>query len=125
MPVTPAPQHAATPAAQHASNPSGTTASGSGASAAESAVRAYLNALARGDNSTATSYLASGLPTETFMGPSAQIISIQASASSEHPGVYKVGADVKASSGEYFTTFMVQPAVTGGYQIYDHYSIKP
>jgi hypothetical protein len=37
---------------------------------------------------------------------------------------YRVTADVKASSGEYFETFTVAPG-PGGLQIVDHYWIKP
>lgn len=91
-----------------------------GTSQAASVVRAYLGALARGDRATATSYLASGLPGETFMNQQAQILSVH----SVQTGMqYHVTADVRATTGEYYVTFTVQPG-TGGLQIVDHYSIK-
>ncbi len=117
-PLTPAPIHAST------AEPAATTApAAAGAARAESVVRSYLSALARGDNATAASYLTNGSPSETFMGPTAQIVSVQATAGGT-PGVYKVGADIKAAGGEYYSTFMVEPGPSG-YQIYDHYTIKP
>lgn len=121
-PVTPAPAHATPPAPAAAPLASGAGASG-GAAGAEAVVRSYLSALSRGDNATAATYLTNGSPSETFMGPTAQIVSVQAKPGGT-PGVYKVGADIKASGGEYYSTFMVEPGPSG-YQIYDHYTIKP
>jgi hypothetical protein len=84
-------------------------------------VRSYLNALSRGDRSGAASYLATGSPGETFMDSSAHIQSINADATGR--GNYKVGADVKTSTGEYYITFTVAPG-PGGLQINDHFAIK-
>ena len=37
---------------------------------------------------------------------------------------YRVTADVETSSGEYYVTFTVE-GVRSGYEITDHYAIKP
>ena len=91
-----------------------------GTNQAASVVRAYLGALARGDRATATSYLASGVPGETFMSSDARVLSVHPVQSGSQ---YHVTADVKASTGEYYVTFTLQPG-PGGLQIIDHYSIK-
>lgn len=100
-----------------------TPAAPSGGSAgATAAVRAYLGALARGDESTATSYLSKGLPSETFMNASAHINSIESTKNAN--GSYTVTADVTTASGEYFSTFTVEHTPFG-MQITDHYTIRP
>lgn len=100
-----------------------TVANYSAANSADAAavVRSYLGAIARGDRATATSYLAHGLPSETFMDASSHVESVRSSRLSKQR--YKVTADVQTSSGEYFITFTVEPG-PGGLQITDHYSIK-
>lgn len=85
-------------------------------------MRSYLGALARGDRETATSYLAHGTPTETFMNSGARIASIRTAAGGAQQ--YTVTADVQTSSGEYYTTFTVEQGPIG-LQITDHYTIKP
>ena len=85
-------------------------------------VRSYLGALARGDRTAASAYLAHGAPSEVFMGSGARIESIRsASVGAEQ---YKVTADVQTESGEYYVTFTLEPG-PGGLQITDHYAIKP
>ena len=84
-------------------------------------MRAYLGALARGDKATATSYLLSGLPSETFMDQSARVLSVRADPIGK--GSYKAAADVRTSTGEYYITFTLGPG-PGGLQIADHYGIK-
>jgi hypothetical protein len=111
---TTAPVHTAAPL-EHAAAPSGDTR-------AAAVVRSYLGALARGDRETATSYLAHGTPTETFMSSGARIESIRTAAGGA--AQYTVTADVQTSSGEYYTTFTVQQGPIG-LQITDHYTIKP
>jgi hypothetical protein len=88
---------------------------------ASSVVRKYLEALARGDQSTAAGYLTSGLPNESYLSPSAKIQSINSDKNSD--GSYKVTADVTTPKGEYFETFRVENGPYG-YQISDHYTIK-
>jgi hypothetical protein len=88
---------------------------------ASSVVRKYLEAVARGDQSTAAGYLTSGLPSETYMSPSAKIQNISSDKNSD--GSYKVTADVTTPKGEYFETFRVENGPYG-YQISDHYTIK-
>jgi hypothetical protein len=85
-------------------------------------VRSYLEALARGDRATATSYLAHGLPNESFMNADSHIESIR----SANVGAqqYRVTADVQTGSGEYYVTFTVEQG-PAGLQITDHYAIKP
>lgn len=97
-------------------------APGGGSDRATGVVHSYLSALARGDESSAASYLMSGLPNEKFMGPGAKITSINAVKNDD--GTYKVTADIQTQSGEYFETFTVENG-PNGMQISDHYAIKP
>ncbi len=92
-----------------------------GTNQAAGIVRSYLGALARGDRATATSYLASGLPGETFMSSDARIVSIHSVQTTN--AQYRVTADVRASTGDYYVTFTLEPG-SGGLQIVDHYSIR-
>ncbi|MGA8661164.1 MAG: hypothetical protein WB644_02555 [Candidatus Cybelea sp.] len=89
---------------------------------AASLVRSYLEALARGDRATASTYLASGSASETFMSGESQIESIRSTPQSNSN--YLVTADVKSGGVEYYATFTVAPG-PGGLQITDHYYIKP
>ena len=97
-------------------------ATASGDDRAAGVVRSYLEALARGDRATAGSYLASGLPSETFMSPNARIESIHASPLGT--AQYRVTADVQTTDGEYYVIYTVQQG-SGGLQITDHYALKP
>ena len=110
-----APPATTPPAPAHTVSPSGNTH-------AASVVRSYLEALAHGDRGTASTYLAHGYPTESFMNSESRIESI----SSANVGgqQYRVGADVQTSSGEYFITFTLQQSA-GGMLITDHSAIKP
>ncbi len=110
-PATPSRAAAATPAPNYVAP---------GPDQAAGIVRSYLGALARGDRATATSYLARGLPGETFMDSSARVVSVRPSTLGSQ---YKVIADVQTSNGQYAVTFVLEPG-TGGLQIVDHYSIK-
>jgi hypothetical protein len=110
------PPHSPTPAPAPLNN----TASSD--SQAAQVVRYYLQALARGDRATATSYLAQGAPNETFMNAGSHIESIRSA--SVGTKQYKVTADVQTESGEYYVTFTLEPGPTG-LQITEHYSIKP
>jgi hypothetical protein len=85
-------------------------------------VRSYLQALVRGDRTTAASYLAHGLPSENFVNSGSHIESIRSSSVGMEQ--YRVTADVQTSTGEYYVTFTVQQG-PGGLQITDRYSIKP
>jgi hypothetical protein len=89
---------------------------------ATSVVRAYLDALAHGDRTAAASYLATGTPSETFMNTDSRIESIRSS--NVGPQEYRVTADVQTGSGEYYITFTVEQNPSG-FEITDHYSIKP
>ena len=112
VPATPSRAAAITPAPNYVAP---------GTSQAAGIVRSYLGALARGDRATATSYLASGLPGETFMSSDARIVSVHSLQTTGSQ--YRVTADVRASTGEYYVTFTLEPG-TGGLQIVDHYSIR-
>lgn len=85
-------------------------------------VRSYLDALARGDRAEASSYLAHGTPSETFMNAESHIESIRSATIGDRQ--YRVTADVQTTSGEYYVTFTVENGPLG-LQITDHYSIKP
>jgi hypothetical protein len=111
-PATPAPA-APTPVA-HPNAPAGESAA--------SLVRSYLEALAHGDSSSASTYLAGGSPSETFMNGEAQIESVRAAPGSNSG--YQVTADVKSGGVEYYGTFTVVPGPSG-LQITDHYWIRP
>jgi hypothetical protein len=87
-----------------------------------SLVRSYLEALAHGDRATASTYLAGGSASETFMTGEAQIESIRSTPGSNSG--YQVTADVKSGGAEYYGTFVVVPGPSG-LQITDHYWIKP
>ncbi len=87
-----------------------------------SLVRSYLEALAHGDRTTASTYLAGGSPSETFMNGEAQIESVRSTPGSNSG--YQVTADVKSGGVEYYGTFTVVPGPSG-LQITDHYWIKP
>jgi hypothetical protein len=89
---------------------------------AASLVRSYLEALAHGDRATASTYLAGGSASETFMSGEAQIGSIRSTPQGNSN--YLVTADVKSGGVEYYATFTVAPG-PGGLQITDHYWIKP
>lgn len=91
-------------------------------SRASTVVRSYLEALAHGDRAGAASYLAHGLPSETFMNPDARIESIRSANIGAQQ--YRVTADVQTASGEYYVTFTVENGPLG-LQITDHYAIKP
>lgn len=85
-------------------------------------MRNYLAALARNDVATASSYLASGTASETFMANGGHVQSVTAR-SAGVSGAYKVTANVATSSGDYFIEFTVQGG-GDGYIITDHYAIK-
>ena len=117
------PVHVATqPPAHKLATPASTPVAGAVDDNASSVVRSYLAALARGDRTTAATYLSHGLPSETFMNGDAHIESIRAT--SVGPERYHVTADVLTSGGEYYATFTVEQGPSG-LQIADHYWIKP
>jgi hypothetical protein len=99
-----------------------TAASVAGADPAAALVRSYLQALARGDLATATSYLAHGTPSETFMNSGSHIESIRSASVGAQR--YQVTADVQNANGEYYVTCTVEPG-PAGLQITEHYWIKP
>lgn len=93
-----------------------------GSDRAATVVRSYLDALARGDRTSAGAYLAHGSPSETFMSQDARIESIHSA--NVGPQQYQVTADVQTSTGEYYITFNLEQG-PAGLLITDHYSIKP
>jgi hypothetical protein len=84
-------------------------------------VRAYLYALARGNTSQATSYLASGSPDEPFMR-GARVADVESTSNGD--GTYLVTADVRARGGSYRVTCTVA-ALPQGMVITDHFYVKP
>jgi outer membrane biosynthesis protein TonB len=90
--------------------------------AASRTVRAYIDALRRGDPASAAAYLGNGVPDESFIDGSTRIANISSTQNSD--GSYKVEVDMKTSQGEYYETFIV--ASTGnGARILDKTAIKP
>jgi len=94
-----------------------------GSSGASAVVRAYLSALMHGNRALATSYLESGVPTETFLQSGTIVNDVSATPNAD--GTYRVTADVvDPDNQEYFITFAVAPGAYG-MRITSHYSIKP
>jgi hypothetical protein len=86
---------------------------------AASIVNAYVGALARGDSSTAAGYLASGLPTETFINPNVTVSVSDLRTSRNSDGSYTVTAQITTSKGTYFGTFVLRMGPYG-MQITEH-----
>jgi hypothetical protein len=127
-----------TPAATHVANVLPTTATATppplvtapsatpvlitGANTAEHAasiVNAYIAALARGDSSTATGYLANGLPTETFINPNVTVNVSDMRTNRNSDGSYNVTAQITTSKGTYFESFTLRMGAYG-MQITEH-----
>lgn len=68
-------------------------------------VRAYIDALRRGDPATASTYLGNGVPDESFIDSATRISSINATRNTD--GSYKVAVDMRTAKGEYYETFTV------------------
>jgi len=86
-------------------------------------VRSYLAAVLRGDQSTATGYLARGVPNESFFTGAAKITDLETTHNPD--GSFTVAVDISSPSGEYYETFKLAEGPGGlGLQIVDHYAIK-
>ncbi|HEY9180025.1 MAG TPA: hypothetical protein VIO32_04860 [Candidatus Baltobacteraceae bacterium] len=105
LPVGRRPEPTATPAA---------AAEGSAARV----VRAYIDALRRGDPATASSYLGNGVPDESFITPSTRISNVSETRNAD--GSYKVEVDMMTGQSEYYETFTVASD-----KILEKTSIKP
>jgi hypothetical protein len=125
---TPIPAHAPTMPPATATPPAVVVAPTStpvlitGSNSAEHAsaiVRAYVASLARGDSATAAGYLASGLPTESFINPNVSVNVADLRTSRNNDGSYSVTAQIITSKGTYFASFTLR---TGAYgmQITEH-----
>ncbi|HET9096896.1 MAG TPA: hypothetical protein VFN37_09555 [Candidatus Baltobacteraceae bacterium] len=68
-------------------------------------VRAYIDALRRGDPSAASAYLGNGAPDEAFIDSATRISSISSTRNAD--GSYKVEVDMHTAQGEYYETFTV------------------
>ncbi len=93
-----------------------------GANSAEHAsaiVRAYISALAHGDSATAAGYLASGLPTESFINPEVSVNVADLRTSRNENGSYAVTGQIVTSKGTYIASFTLRMG-TYGMQITDH-----
>jgi len=84
-------------------------------------VRAYIGSLARGDSATAAGYLASGLPTESFINPNVTVNVADLRASHTGDGTYAVTTQIVTSKGTYLASFTLRVG-TYGMQITDHRS---
>jgi hypothetical protein len=82
-------------------------------------VRAYIGSLARGDSATAAGYLASGLPTESFINPNVTVNVADLRASRTGDGTYAVTTQIVTSKGTYLASFTLRVG-TYGMQITDH-----
>jgi hypothetical protein len=74
-------------------------------------VRAYIDALRRGDPQTAAKYLGNGAPDETFIDPTTRITSLTTTENSD--GSYSVAVEMQTRSGKYGETFLVSGAGSG------------
>ena len=82
-----------------------------------------MAAVLRGDEATATSYLAHGLPNESFYTGSAKITDMETTHNAD--GTTTVAVDITSPTGEYYETFKLAEGPGGlGLQITDHYAIK-
>ena len=86
---------------------------------ASAIVRAYISSLARGDSATAAGYLASGLPTESFINPNVTVNVADLRTSRNGDGSYAVTAQIVTSKGTYVASFTLRMG-TYGMQITDH-----
>lgn len=68
-------------------------------------VRAYIDALRRGDPAAASTYLGNGVPDESFIDSATRINSVSSTKNSD--GSYKVAVDMHTGRGEYYETFTV------------------
>ena len=90
---------------------------------ASAIVRAYLAAIGRNDEATATGYLQRGLPNESFLTSAAKITDLETVRNVD--GTYTVKADITTPSGEYYETFNLAQGPGGlGLQITQHFAIK-
>jgi hypothetical protein len=85
-------------------------------------VRAYIDALRRGDPQTAAQYLGNGVPDEDFIDSGTRITSVNSTRNTD--GSYKVDVDMQTSKGEYYETFVVASTPDGS-RILDKTAIKP
>ena len=122
-PRTPAPR-SPTPSVVAAASPTPTqSTAGSTSGRPASIVRAYLAAVLRGDEATATGYLSRGLPNESFYTGASKITDVETTHNAD--GSYTVAVDITAPTGEYYETFKLAEGPGGlCLQIVDHYAIK-
>ena len=92
-------------------------------------MRAYLSALARGDDAAAQAALdapsgsrAAQLSEKEFAGPDMRISSVEAHGTSESA---RVDVDVQTPKGAYFAQFFVKKSPGGSALIVNHDFIKP
>ena len=82
-------------------------------------VRAYIASLARGDSATAAGYLASGLPTESFINPNVSVNVTDLRASRSGDGSFAVTTQIVTSKGTYLASFTLRMGAYG-MQITEH-----
>lgn len=85
-------------------------------------VRAYIEALRRGDPQAAAAYLGNGVPDEAFIDGSTRITGLTSTRNSD--GSYKVGVNLQTPKGEYYETFLVAPSGSGA-RILEKTAVKP
>jgi len=82
-------------------------------------VRSYIGALANGDSATATGYLASGIPTESFINPNVNVQVTNMQTARNGDGSFTVTAQIQTAKGSYLETFTLRSGPYG-MQITDH-----
>jgi hypothetical protein len=86
---------------------------------ASAIVRAYIDALSSGDTSTATGYLANGIPDESFINPNVNVTINDLRTAPNSDGSFTVTVQIGTAKGNYLETFTVRHGQYG-MQITDH-----
>ena len=127
-PAPPSPSPA-TPKPAVQRTPAGDVADSEFARRSAATVRAYLAALARGDDAAAQSEIdapagsrAARLAEKEFAGPDMRITNVQAHGTGESA---RVDVDIQTSHGTYFAQFFLEKAASGAPLIVNHDFIKP
>jgi hypothetical protein len=76
-------------------------------------VRAYINALANGDSATATGYLSSGIPDESFINPNVNASIADLRTARNDDGTFTVTVQIATSKGNYLESFALKPSPYG------------
>jgi len=91
--------------------PAATPASVGEDAVAEGIVRAYIDALRRGDPAAAGTYLGNGAPDESFIDASTRVTNVNTTRNAD--GSYQIAVSMQTSQGAYNETFVVVNTANG------------